>query len=70
MTRTIENPLSPGRYFVHCGVSRDRTADVVLYVHDCVDFVVFGGEPAPGIVALPHKIAAPTRRGRRRVTSR
>ena len=35
----------PGRYFVHCGVNRDqRQRGVALYVHNAVDFVVFGGD--------------------------
>jgi Wzt C-terminal domain len=59
----VENPLSPGRYFVHCGVSRAGTADVLLYVHSSVDFVVFGGE-ATGIVALEHRIEAEVERPR------
>jgi ABC-2 type transport system ATP-binding protein len=53
----LENPLSPGRYFIHCGISRGGTSDVLLYVHNCADFVVFGGEPH-GIVALAHTIDA------------
>jgi len=51
----IENPLAAGRYFIHCGVSRAMTPDVLLYVHNCVDFVVFGGE-ARGLVELEHEI--------------
>jgi ABC-type polysaccharide/polyol phosphate transport system ATPase subunit len=53
----LENPLAPGRYFVHCGVSRAKTGSVVLYVHNCVDFVVFGSH-VPGVVALKHRIDA------------
>ena len=49
----IENPLAPGRYFVHCGVNRDRaTGGVALYVHERVDFVVFGGAPATGGIVV------------------
>jgi ABC-type polysaccharide/polyol phosphate transport system ATPase subunit len=55
----VENLLSPGRYFVHCGVNRVHDAGVALYVHDAVDFVVFGGEAQPrGIVSLPHEVSA------------
>lgn len=55
----LENLLTPGRYFVHCGVNRAHGAGVALYVHDAVDFVVFGGEGhAQGIVSLPHEIEA------------
>jgi ABC-type polysaccharide/polyol phosphate transport system ATPase subunit len=53
----LENPLAPGRYFVHCGVSRAGTGSVILYVHNCVDFVVFGNH-VPGVVTLKHRIEA------------
>jgi ABC-type polysaccharide/polyol phosphate transport system ATPase subunit len=54
----IENPLSAGRYFIHCGVNRVG-GGVALYVHNALDFVVFGGEQhARGVVALPHRISA------------
>jgi ABC-type polysaccharide/polyol phosphate transport system ATPase subunit len=53
----LENPLAPGRYFVHCGVSRAKTGSVILYVHNCVDFVAFGSH-VPGVVALRHRIDA------------
>jgi ABC-type polysaccharide/polyol phosphate transport system ATPase subunit len=54
----IENPLSAGRYFVHCGVNR-IDGGVALYVHNAVDFVVFGGDQhSRGVVALPHEISA------------
>jgi hypothetical protein len=54
----LENPLAPGRYFVHCGVNR-VTGGVALYVHNAVDFVVYGGDAhARGIVFLPHEIEA------------
>ncbi len=55
----IENLLVPGRYFAHCGVNRVHGAGVALYVHDAIDFVVFGGEThSRGIVSLPHRIEA------------
>ncbi|HSR94706.1 MAG TPA: ABC transporter ATP-binding protein [Solirubrobacterales bacterium] len=54
----VENPLAPGRYFVHCGVN-NISGGVALYVHNAVDFVVFGGEThSRGIVFLPHEIDA------------
>jgi len=53
----LENPLAPGRYFIHCGVSRAATGSVILYVHNCVDFVVFGSH-VPGVFALKHRIEA------------
>jgi ABC-type polysaccharide/polyol phosphate transport system ATPase subunit len=55
----VENLLVPGRYFVHCGVNRVQNAGVALYVHDAVQFVVFGGEAhSHGIANLPHQIGA------------
>jgi ABC-type polysaccharide/polyol phosphate transport system ATPase subunit len=55
----VENLLAPGRYTVHCGINRVENADVALYVHDALGFVVFGGIPQPqGIVTLPHQIGA------------
>ncbi len=55
----VKNLLVPGRYFVHCGVNRIHGTGVALYVHNAVDFVVFGGESHPrGIVDLPFEIEA------------
>jgi hypothetical protein len=55
----VRNLLVPGHYFVHCGVNRIHGGGVALYVHNAVDFVVFGGEShARGIVDLPHAIEA------------
>ncbi len=53
----IENLLVPGRYFVHCGINRVNNTGVALYVHNSVDFVVFGGESTShGIVHLPYQV--------------
>jgi ABC-2 type transport system ATP-binding protein len=54
----LENPLAPGRYFVHCGVNRIHGGGVALYVHNAISFVVFGGPQARGVVLLPLEIAA------------
>jgi ABC-2 type transport system ATP-binding protein len=55
----LENLLPPGRYFVHCGVARNRNgADVALYVHNAADFVVFGSENVSGLFSVPHEIVA------------
>jgi ABC-type polysaccharide/polyol phosphate transport system ATPase subunit len=55
----IANLLVPGRYFVHCGVNHIHGSGVALYVHNAVDFVVFGGEShVRGIVDLPYEIEA------------
>jgi ABC-2 type transport system ATP-binding protein len=63
----IENLLVPGRYFVHCGINRVNGAGVALYVHNSVDFVVFGGNPAShGVVHLPHRVEAEIESGESR----
>jgi ABC-type polysaccharide/polyol phosphate transport system ATPase subunit len=55
----IGNMLVQGRYFVHCGVNRAHGAGVALYVHNCVDFVVYGGQAQThGVIELPHEIGA------------
>jgi ABC-type polysaccharide/polyol phosphate transport system ATPase subunit len=55
----VENLLSPGRYFVNCGVNRAHNAGVALYEPKALDFVVFGGEAhARGVVTLPSEIEA------------
>jgi ABC-type polysaccharide/polyol phosphate transport system ATPase subunit len=54
----IDNLLAPGRYFLHCGVNR-VSGGVALYVHNAVDFVVYGGDThSRGVVFLPHEIEA------------
>ncbi len=59
VTARMENPLAPGRYFVHCGVRQDQgKGDVDLFVHSAVDFVVFGGERSGSVLALEHDIRA------------
>ncbi len=64
VSANIENLLVQGRYFVHCGVNRARGAGVALYVHNCIDFVVFGGPTQThGVVSLPHEISASVERG-------
>lgn len=62
----MENPLAPGRYFVHCGVQQDQgRGNVDLFVHSAVDFVVFGGERSGGVLALEHEIEATIEAGER-----
>ena len=51
----FENLLTPGRYHVHCGINQAETARVLLYVHNAIDFVVFGADAARGVVALEHE---------------
>jgi ABC-type polysaccharide/polyol phosphate transport system ATPase subunit len=50
----LENPLAPGRYFVHCGVNHAFDGGIALYVPNAMDFVVFGGPNDRGIVFLSH----------------
>jgi ABC-type polysaccharide/polyol phosphate transport system ATPase subunit len=55
----VENLLTQGRYFVHCGVNRSENKGVALYVHNAFDFVVYAGPDSPnGIVALPAEVEA------------
>jgi ABC-type polysaccharide/polyol phosphate transport system ATPase subunit len=60
----LENLLSPGRYFVHCGVSRAHGLGVAMYEPKALDFVVFGDTShTRGIVTLPHEIRAVVEEG-------
>ncbi|HSC20363.1 MAG TPA: ABC transporter ATP-binding protein [Solirubrobacterales bacterium] len=55
----VENLLTEGHYFVHCGVNRAENQSVALYVHNALDFVVYAGLDTPnGVVDLPHEIKA------------
>jgi ABC-2 type transport system ATP-binding protein len=55
----VENLLTQGHYFVHCGVNRTGSQSVTLYVHNAVDFVVYAAADTPsGVVTLPHKVGA------------
>lgn len=54
----LDNPLASGRYFVHCGVKRDHGGRDALYVHNALDFVIFGGQRSHGIISIDHKIKA------------
>ncbi len=49
----LENPLLPGRYFVSCWISRNRTqGDLALHVIRPLEFVVYGTRPGPGNVSV------------------
>lgn len=64
----LENRLMPGRHFIHCGAQSSRGGGVSIYVHNALDFVVFGNTTSKGIVALAHEIEAsvePKRNGER-----
>jgi ABC-2 type transport system ATP-binding protein len=58
VTAELENPLAPGRHFVHCGVQSTHGGGVYIYVHNAHDFVIFGTTPTRGIVSLEHEIEA------------
>ncbi|HEX3041674.1 MAG TPA: ABC transporter ATP-binding protein [Solirubrobacterales bacterium] len=53
----VKNLLTQGHYYIHCGVNRVENQSVALYVHNAVDFVVYGGvDTSSGVVTLPHEI--------------
>jgi ABC-2 type transport system ATP-binding protein len=56
----VENPLTPGRYFVHVGVNRlHGDAGAALYVHNAAGFVVFGTHNSTsGLLVLPSEVTA------------
>ena len=58
VSATLANPLVQGRYFVHCGLSREHGGSPALYLHNALDFVVFGGPSGRGIVELEHEVEA------------
>jgi ABC-type polysaccharide/polyol phosphate transport system ATPase subunit len=56
---TVENPLTPGRYFVTCLVARSRNpGDLALQGLDLLDFVVFGTEKPGGLVSVQADLRA------------
>jgi ABC-2 type transport system ATP-binding protein len=62
----IDNPLLPGRYFVHCWVCRNRNqGDVALQHLRVFDFVVYGTQPGIGVVSVRADLDAVAERGRR-----
>jgi len=52
----MENRLAPGHYFIHCGVNHAFGAGVALYVHNAIEFVVYGGKHLGGVVAVDYSI--------------
>jgi ABC-2 type transport system ATP-binding protein len=59
----IDNPLMPGRHFVNCWISRNRTqGDLALHVVRLLDFVVYGTRPGPGKVAVEMDVEATVER--------
>ena len=54
----IDNPLLPGRYFVTCLVSRNRTqGDLAIHHGRLLDFVVYGTRPGSGSVSVDTDVA-------------
>jgi ABC-2 type transport system ATP-binding protein len=55
----VENRLLPGRYFVNCWITRNRSqGDVALHVLRLLDFVVYGTQPGPGSVSMDVDVEA------------
>jgi hypothetical protein len=56
---TIDNPLVPGRYLVHCFVARvRREGDYGLHKVPLLDFNVHGSRPGPGNVLVEADVEA------------
>ena len=52
-----ENRLSPGRYYVLFGVSRNRNRnDLVLTAPHVLGFVVFGDQESGAVVSAEHEL--------------
>jgi ABC-2 type transport system ATP-binding protein len=54
----VENPLLPGRYFVHCWIFRQRHRSGALQHLRLFDFVVYGTKPGLGIVSVEADVEA------------
>jgi len=53
VTATIQNPLAPGRHFIHCGIQ--SPFGVSVYQPKATSFVVFGTHPSQGVIAPEHE---------------
>jgi ABC-2 type transport system ATP-binding protein len=53
VSATIENPLAPGRHFIHCGIQ--SPFGISVYRPKAATFVVFGTHPSQGIIAPEHE---------------
>jgi ABC-type polysaccharide/polyol phosphate transport system ATPase subunit len=60
----MENKLAPGHYFVHCGVNRSFEGLTALYVHNAIEFVVYGTGHMGGVIAIDHSIHSKVERVR------
>jgi ABC-type polysaccharide/polyol phosphate transport system ATPase subunit len=58
VTVTMENKLAPGHYFVHCGINRAFEGLVALYIHNAIEFVVYGTGHKGGLIAIDHSVEA------------
>ncbi|HSK50266.1 MAG TPA: ABC transporter ATP-binding protein [Solirubrobacterales bacterium] len=58
VSATVQNVLPSGRHYVHCGVQSGAGGDISIYVHNALDFVVFGSQQVRGIVALQSETEA------------
>ncbi|MBS1675761.1 MAG: ABC transporter ATP-binding protein [Actinobacteria bacterium] len=56
VTVRMENRLAPGHYFVHCGINRAFEGLVALYVHNAIEFVVYGTGHMGGVIAIDHSV--------------
>ena len=55
----VDNLLTQGHYYVHCGVNRVDGKGVALYVHNALDFVLYAGVDTPnGLVTIPYEVGA------------
>jgi ABC-2 type transport system ATP-binding protein len=54
----IENPLLPGRYFVHCWIFRERNRGGALQHLRLFDFIVYGTKPGLGMVSVKADVEA------------
>jgi ABC-type polysaccharide/polyol phosphate transport system ATPase subunit len=56
---TIQNPLTPGRYTLHCWVARnDEIANLALQTLEVFDFVVYGTRPSFAKVIVEGDVSA------------
>jgi ABC-2 type transport system ATP-binding protein len=61
VTADLDNPLGPGRHFIHCGI-KSAQGDIYVYVHNALDFVVYG--TGGGLLEIPHEVeSVVTRKG-------
>jgi ABC-2 type transport system ATP-binding protein len=49
LTATVQNPLAPGRHFIHCGLQ--SPFGISVYVPKAATFIIIGTHPSSGIIA-------------------